>query len=83
LGPIAAVTPIAAELHGHFATGAEVANRCWRSTGTDASSLEKLDELYSVGNGAAAREMIAQFGCDRRCSIVNVDKIELGLRSAR
>src|SRR5438045_6134389 len=35
LGPIAAVTPIAAEFHGHFATGAGVANRCWRSSGSE------------------------------------------------
>ena len=48
----------------------------------NASSLEELDELYSVGNGAAVGEMIAQFGSDRRRPSINADKLKLGLCSA-
>jgi hypothetical protein len=47
----------------------------------NASSLEELDELYPLGDGATVGEVIAQFGCDRRRS--SADEIELGLRFAR
>jgi len=49
----------------------------------NASSLEELDELYSVSNGAAVGEMVAQFGGDRRRRRGNAGKIELGFYSAR
>jgi hypothetical protein len=49
----------------------------------NASSLEELDELYSISNGAAVGEMIAQFGSNRRRSSIDAGKIELGLCSAQ